>query len=47
MYGFIEPDDYDLYHDLHGPDDRGVYCISRGEAGGTSYWAGVEKCYDY
>ena len=24
MYGFIEPDDYELYHDLHGPDDCGV-----------------------
>ena len=25
----------------------GLYCISRGEVGGTSYWAGVEKDNDY
>ena len=30
VYGFIEPVDYELYNDLHGPDDWGVYCISRG-----------------
>ena len=47
VYGFIEPDDHDLYHDIHGPDGCGVYCISWGEAGGTSYWAGVDKCDDY
>ena len=32
-------------HDLHGPDDCGVYCISRDEAGGMSYGAGDEE-YD-
>ena len=31
VYSFIEPDDYELYHDLHGPDDCGVYCVSRGD----------------
>ena len=46
MYGFIEPVDYELYHDLHGPDDCGVYCISRGEAGVAPYWTGVERCDD-
>ena len=29
MCGFIEPDDYEWYHDLHGPDDCGLHCISR------------------
>ena len=43
MYGFIEPDHYELYH---GPDDCGVYCMSRGEAGVEFYWTGVDKC-DY
>ena len=47
MYGFIEPDDCELYHDLHGPDDYGIYCISRGEAGVTPYCIGVEKCDNY
>ena len=36
-----------MYHYLHGPDDCGVYCISRGEAGVTPYWTGVEKCDNY
>ena len=47
VYSFIDPDDYELYHDLHGSDDCGLYCISQGEAGGMSYWAGVEKGDDY
>ena len=38
VYGFIEPDDYELCHDLHGPDDCGVYCAARGETGGSPYW---------
>ena len=36
-----------MYNGLHGPDDCGVYCISRDEAGVTPYWNGVEKCDDY
>ena len=48
VYGFIEPDDYyELYHDLHGPDDCGVYCVARRDAGGTPYWTGVEDCDGY
>ena len=47
MYGFIEPVDYELYHDLHGPDDCGVYCISRGDVGVMPYWTDVEKCDNY
>ena len=30
---FDEPDDYELYHGLHGPDDCGVYCVSWGDVG--------------
>ena len=30
VYGFVGPGNYKLYHDLHGPDDCGVYCVSRG-----------------
>ena len=30
VQGSVGPDDYELYHDLHGPDDSGVYCVSRG-----------------
>ena len=40
VYGFIEPDDYEMCHDLHGPDDCGVYCAVRGETGGSPYWIG-------
>ena len=47
VHGFTEPDDYELYHDIYGLDDCGLYCICRGEAGGTSYWASVEKGDDY
>ena len=47
VYGFIEPDDYELYHDLHGADDCRVYCVSRGDAGVTPYWTGVEDCDIY
>ena len=31
------------YHDLHGPDDGGVYCVSRGDAGGAPYWTGDKE----
>ena len=34
-YGF----DYELCHDLHGPDDCGVYWAARGETGGSTYWS--------
>ena len=40
MYGFIEPDDYELCYDLHGPDDCRVYCVARGKDGGLPYWIG-------
>ena len=41
MYGFIGPDDYELCHDLHGPDDCGTYCVSREDAGVMSYGTGA------
>ena len=47
VYGFVEPDDYELYHDLHGLDDCWVYCVSRGDAGVMPYWTGVEECDVY
>ena len=47
VYGFIGPDEHKLYHDLHGPDDCGVYCVSRGDVGVTPYWTGVEECDVY
>ena len=31
MHSFVGPDNYKLYHDLHDPDDCGVYCVSRGD----------------
>ena len=34
VYGFIEPDDYELCHDIRGPDDCGVYCVARRDTGG-------------
>ena len=34
VYGFIETDDYKL---CHGPDDCGVYCVARRDAGGMPY----------
>ena len=40
VYGLIEPDEYELCHDLHGPDDCGVYCVPRRDAGGMSYAPG-------
>ena len=43
MYGFIEADDYELYHDLHGPDDYGLHCVSRYDAGVMPYWNGGEE----
>ena len=33
LFDFDEPDDYELYLDLHGQDGCGVYCISRGDVG--------------
>ena len=43
VYGFVGPDNYELYHDLHGPDDCGVYCVSRGDVGVVPYWSGNEE----
>ena len=40
---FDEPDDYELYHDLHGQDGCGVYCISRGNVGVVPYWSDEEE----
>ena len=41
--GYVWPDNYELYHDLHGPDDCGVYCVSRGDVGVVPYWSGDEE----
>ena len=38
VYGFVGPDDFELYHDLHGPDGCGVYCVSRGDVDVVPYW---------
>ena len=43
MYGFVGPDSYELYHDLHGPHDCVVYCVSRGDAGVVPYWSGDDE----
>ena len=43
VYGFVGPDDYELYHDLHGPHDCGVHCVSRGDVGVVPYWSGDEE----
>ena len=40
VYGFVGPDNYELYHDLLGPDECGVYCVSRGDVGEVPYWSG-------
>ena len=32
IHAFDEPDDYELYHDLHGSDGCGEYCVSYGVA---------------
>ena len=34
---------YELYCDLHGPHDCGVYCVSRGDVGVVPYWSGDEE----
>ena len=31
IHDFDEPDDYELYHDLHGSDGCGEYCVSHGD----------------
>ena len=31
MNHFDEPDDFELYHDLHGNDGCGEYCVSHGD----------------
>ena len=31
VYGFVGQDNYELYHDLHGPHDCGVYCVPQGD----------------
>ena len=41
MYGFIGPDEYELCHDLHGPDDCGAYCVSQSDAGVMPYGTGA------
>ena len=43
MYGFVGPDNYELYHDLHGPDGCWVYCVYRGDVGVVPYWSGDEE----
>ena len=43
VYGFVGPDDYELYHDLQGLDDCGVYCVSLGDVGVVPYWSGDEE----
>ena len=39
MYGFVGSDNYELYHNLHGPHDSGVYCVSRGDVSVVPYWS--------
>ena len=43
VYGFVGPDNYELYHDLHGPDGCGAYCVSQGDVGVVPYWSGDEE----
>ena len=43
VYGFVGPDNYKLYHDLHGPDDCGVYCVSRGDVSVVPFWSEDEE----
>ena len=43
VYVFVGTDNYELYHDLHGPDDCGVYCVSRGDVAVVPYWSGDEE----
>ena len=43
VYGYVGPDNYELYHDLHGPHVCGVYCVSRGDVGVAPYWSGYEE----
>ena len=32
-----------ISHDLHGPDDCGVYCVSRGDVDVMPYWSEDEE----
>ena len=43
VYGFVGPDNYELHHDLHGPHDCRVYCVSRGDIGVVPYWSRDEE----
>ena len=43
VHGFVAPDNYELYHDLHGLHDCGVYCVSRGGVDVVPYWSGDEE----
>ena len=39
-YDYVGPDDYELYHDLHGSDGCGVYCVARGVVDAdVSHWS--------
>ena len=40
MFGVVGPDNYELHHDLHGPHDCGVYCVSCGGVCVVPYWSG-------
>ena len=42
MYGFVGPDEYGLCRGVHGPDDCGACCVSRGDAGVKPYGSGTE-----
>ena len=43
MYGFVGPDNYELCHDILGPDGCGVYCVSRCDVGVVPHWDGDEE----
>ena len=40
VYGFVGPDDYELYHGLHGSDGCVIYCVARGIVDAdVSHWS--------
>ena len=43
MYGYVGVDNYELYHDLHGPDVCGLYYVSQGDVGMVPYWSEDEE----
>ena len=41
LYGLMGLDEYELCHDLHGPDDCGVYCVYRRDVDVMPYGTGA------